>query len=172
MADFGLDLSGLEEAVQAVQDIIEGGQFADVALPALQDTGEFILSQTVDKFYPEEQAPPWVDVGMPVSDKQRRWWFWALKSGKVRAEYKRTGELGKSLAFEVDNQGDVFTIEVGVNWEDASAVIGEEDDQSPLHRGRWIPLQTIIDDNAEDIGDFYVQQLAVAIEKHLAGLDS
>ncbi len=172
MADFGLDLTGLEDAVQAVQDIIGSGKFAEVALPALEGTGEFILAQTVDKFYPEKEAPPWRDVGMPVSAKQRRWIFYAIKSGKLKSPYKRTGELGRALAFKAFQEGDRFIIETGANWEKASAVIGTEDEQSPLHKGRWIPLQDIIDDSAEDIGNFYIQQLAVEIEKHLAGLDS
>ena len=63
--------------------------------------------------YPPRKYVSIAEAGGWVSDRQRRWFFWALKEGKIEVPYKRTGTLGRSWQQRVARETDSIVGVVG-----------------------------------------------------------
>jgi len=63
--------------------------------------------------YPPRKYVSIAEAGGWVSDRQRRWFFWALKEGKIEIPYKRTGTLGRSWQQRVARETDSIVGVVG-----------------------------------------------------------
>lgn len=78
------------------------------------------------------------------SEKQRRFFFVALKTKKIRVPYMRgrgkSEQLGASITTDINKSGHVFTIRIGTDVSYAIYVIGDPPDQSAYHQGTWTPL--------------------------------
>lgn len=70
-----------------------------------------------------------------VSQKQRRYFFWALRAGRIQVPYQRTGDLGRGWKSQVTRAGDgvylVFVNQVAY----AGGVVGAK--QWRYHAGTW-----------------------------------
>ncbi len=98
---------------------------------------------------PEYPPPPEKgEASKHWTDKQRRWFFWALKKGLIEAEYKRTGTLGRKFTTEVRVEGVDISGSFGNDCPYAPWVVGPPESepltfggvimfQAPIHRGRW-----------------------------------
>lgn len=94
------------------------------------------------------------------SEKQRRWFFWALRSGQIEVPYRRSGTLGKS-----------WTTDVRATSENIRGVLGtirpyaqyvqDEELQAQMHKGHWPTVQMLLRAPAARMKQFYEQ----AIEK-------
>ncbi len=78
-----------------------------------------------------------------VSDRQRRFFFAALRDGRIQVPYRRTGQLGRSWNSRVTGglKGQVGTNRIGAPY-----VQGP--DQAGVHQGRW----ETVDDVARESG--------------------
>lgn len=70
------------------------------------------------------------------SDKQRRFFFAALRAGRIEVPYRRTGTLGRRWTTRVravgnDLHGEVGNVTVYGPWVQADTA------QAAVHRGRW-----------------------------------
>lgn len=91
--------------------------------------------------YPSQRLAP-----QPFkTDKQRRWFFWALDAGLINVPYIRTGRLANSWRAEQKGKGEWA---IANSAEYASWVVGRGA-QSHYHKNHWWIAQDIID---EEVG--------------------
>lgn len=98
------------------------------------------------------------------SDKQRRWFFWALRSGQIDVPYRRTGTLGKS-----------WTTDVRVTSENIRGVLGnvrpyapyvqDEERQAQMHKGHWPTVQMLLRAPAARMQKYFEQAIARTKER-------
>ena len=78
-----------------------------------------------------------------MTPKQRRWFFWALHSGKITVPYQRTGKLQQSWTARV--RADVTGLEgtVGNIMHYGRWVQDRDKPQARIHVGRWATVQDV-----------------------------
>lgn len=83
------------------------------------------------------QYPPQVSRRQPFkTEKQRRYFFWALREGIIQVPYRRTGTLGRKWTTEVSPDGRQGR--VGNNTPYAPLVQGTREQQASYHaQGGW-----------------------------------
>lgn len=99
--------------------------------------------------YPEREArsAPF------VSDKQRRYFFAALRDGRITVPYRRTGLLGRRWLFKVEGDPGGATLEVG-NDTPYGIYVQSAEHQAAIHRGIWHNTdQAVFDRNVPLIVD-------------------
>lgn len=95
--------------------------------------------------------PPQRHASQPFrSDRQRRWFFWALSSGVINVPYRRTGRLANSWSAKKRGWADWLLVNSASY---ASLVIGE-DSQAGYHRGWWWTANSVIEQDikAAEVG--------------------
>jgi hypothetical protein len=83
--------------------------------------------------------------------RQRRYFFWALRTGVIQVPYVRTGKLGQSWTWKITTTGSGLRGEDGTNIPHAHWVQREES-QARIHRGNWLTDMGALDKNREQIG--------------------
>ena len=95
-----------------------------------------------------------------VSAKQRRWFFWALKSGLITVPYRRTNTLGRSITTfkgsegalsEARSSGANIVGVIGTAIPYAQYVVGDADKQARIHKGYWWQLLENIKKNVPKV---------------------
>ena len=79
------------------------------------------------------------------SDRQRRWFFWALRTGLIQVPYRRTTTLGPRWNFTEGFRrlsgggwrGHLNNVTSYAQW------VQDERKQAQVHRGRWSTVQTL-----------------------------
>ena len=153
MADFEIEVEGLNEALEKLDSIT-----ADATLrPAMQHGVADIQAKL--KRYPAEYggSPPFEGF---KTDKQRRYFFYALKAGIISVPYKRgkAAGLGGSWTTEIRGSGGNMVGVVGTNMPYAKYVQNRPD-QYYMHIGRWTTVQDVSEDSglkAKIVGRFQV----------------
>lgn len=127
MSDAYVRIEGLDELIAAVGRL--------ESLQVLRDTMETAveLVRTQIAIYP---PPPSGYRMVWKSEKQRRWFFAALREGRISVPYRRTGTLGRRWTTEVSRQGDDLVGKVG-NVTAYGPFVQSVDGQAAIHRGRW-----------------------------------
>lgn len=122
-----IEIVGLRELMADVDRLAAG--------VALRDTMETAVEmvRTQIAVYP---APPSGYRMVWKSEKQRRWFFAALREGRISVPYRRTGTLGRRWTTEVSRQGDDLVGKVG-NVTVYGPFVQSVDEQAAVHRGRW-----------------------------------
>lgn len=127
MADAYVQIVGLEPLIAAVGRLAAGSVLRD----AMEVAVERVRTQIA--IYP----PPATGYRMVwKSERQRRWFFAALRSGAIQVPYRRTGTLGRRWTTEVSRQGDDLVGRVG-NVTVYGPFVQSVDGQAAVHRGRW-----------------------------------
>lgn len=98
------------------------------------------------------------------SDKQRRWFFAALKSGAITVPYRRTQTLAKGWKIVTKTTG--YTIENTVPY--APLVQGAVKDQAKYHQRWWESSSKV----AQDVDKTIVPQLDRSAQKILDAMMS
>lgn len=75
-----------------------------------------------------------------VSDKQRKFFFWALRNDRIEVPYKRTGAI--NVLWEVTTLSNGNT-KVASKRKNAKYVIGESAEQSRYHAGNWLSVTEV-----------------------------
>ena len=118
--------------------------------------------------YPPPPAPG--EASKHWTDKQRRWFFWALKEGKIEADYTRTGDLGRMFTTEVKRVGaEVFGAigtsnpyapwVVGPDKSEAITVGGVEMYQAAIHKGRWWQFIDVVKANLPEAYEVMAEEV-------------
>lgn len=82
-----------------------------------------------------------------VTDRQRRWFFWALNSGLITVPYSRTGTLANS--WRVRKSGwSHWVLENSASY--AALVVGRGQ-QAAYHEDHWWTADDIIEDEVGDL---------------------
>ena len=93
------------------------------------------------------------------SEKQRRWFFWALRTGQIQVPYGRTGDLGRQWTKRVRRVAGGIRGVIGSDTPYAKWVINEPS-QAQIHRGRWYTVQKVAEQQADAVKRFIEQALA------------
>ena len=91
--------------------------------------------------------------------KQRGWFFWALKHGKIEVPYRRgqspgSEKLGASWTKRVrrGSQGIVATIGTKASY---ARLVMDDKRQATIHRGRWQTVQKVMKDKQREVKRFF-----------------
>ncbi len=137
---------------------------------------------TLHDAIPEYPDPPGPDAPSPlVTPLQRRWFFWAVRAGKVpgwewvedehgghpEGHYRRTGTLGRQITEEVRVTADGLEGEIGTATPYAPWVIGPDypgEDingqtmyQARIHENRWWQFGDVIAQNVQAAWDEFTR---------------
>jgi len=146
------EVGGMDELAGFVDRFVSK-YYLDAAEHAMTMTMLFLLDK-LPKDYP---APPRPGSAAPHwTDKQRRWFFWALKAGKIQVPYRRTGTLGRTFTTEVRVEGAGVLGAIGTATPYAPWVVGPPQDeaiaiggvqmfQAPIHQGRWWQFYAVVE---------------------------
>lgn len=96
------------------------------------------------------------------SEKQRRWFFAALREGLIEVPYRRTGTLGRSWTMRIDSTMDGIEGRIGTNIVYAPWV-QDRDRQAAIHQGRWQTAQDVL----EKLKDWIVRRFNSQIKRLL-----
>ena len=99
-----------------------------------------------------------------VRDKQRRWFFAALRRGDITVPYVRTGTLGRRWTTNVAASLDGLVGTIGNNT-DYGPFVQSTGQQAQIHRGRWETIDKVLADNKQAIERDFKRE----IDRALAG---
>jgi len=103
------------------------------------------------------------------TDKQRRYFFWALREGIIQVPYRRTGTLGRRFTTEVKTAGAAVEGRIGTNTDYAPWVVGPDRSaaitiggvqkyQARGHVGVWWQFMDVIEDNLDGAFAVFVEE--------------
>jgi hypothetical protein len=129
-----LKVRGLRETIAALQKVGRG--VSDLSTPMAAALG-------ILRAYLKKYPPPPVGAHIRfVSLKQRRWFFWALRSGAITVPYRRTMTLGRSWNVTVTTSSNtirgVLANPIGQTY---GRYVQDAEKQARIHRGRWPTVQ-------------------------------
>lgn len=157
-----LEIRGLDEFEAEIQ------RWPDQALAAgavgMQEALTFLHGQI-----PQYPPPPGADAPSPLqTERQRRWFFWALREGRIQVPYVRSGDLGRGVATNVDVTDDGVLGAIGIGRASAPWVVGpdfpgerirgEQMYQARIHSGRWWQFDEVIERNSDEADEVFVAE--------------
>ena len=100
-----------------------------------------------------------------VSEKQRRYFFWALKEGIITVPYRRTRTMAKAVNRRVRPITGGAQGIVGVNQNIApySRFVMDDRYQSRMHRGNWTTIQETARNSGDEIAAMYQARIRAAL---------
>jgi hypothetical protein len=138
------EISGLNELIIILECL--GRDPGDKLIPSMEAAMRYIWGQLPE--YPPKPQPG--EASKYWTDKQRRWFFWAVKKGLISPIYRRrmSGGLGGSISTEVISQPGELIGVIGPGMPYAPYVVGK-DKQARIHQGRWWVLEDEVEKNVE-----------------------
>lgn len=74
--------------------------------------------------------------------RQRRYFFWALRTGKLQVPYRRTDKLKRGWRARIDLRGTEATLNISNSVDYAEGVMGKR--QWKYHQGTWTQAQVTV----------------------------
>lgn len=96
------------------------------------------------------------------SDKQRRFFFAALRSGQIQVPYRRTGTLGRRWTSTVEQTPGDLIGTVGNNTIYGPYVMDPER-QAWMHKGVWQTTQDVGDRETESVLDIFADAVEILL---------
>lgn len=137
----GVDIQGIEKVLDTLV------QIPSAAMDATERAAGRYLRDRLQK-YPKPQKSIRRRVAFPetgdgfFTEKQRRWFWWALRTGRLRLPYKRTGALRQGWQFIQGGAGSVLINETHY----AKFVQGDGTQSRQLGLGGWRTIENVIKD--------------------------
>lgn len=131
-----LDQASYQKAMAALSP----QRFMERLGEASQQAGTFLLENV--KRYPS--GPTALDKRAAVdawTPKQRRWFFWALRTGQIVVPYRRTGILRESWKLRMQTTPHQIQVIVSSDTPYGPYVMGSK--QAIIHRARWSKLSKL-----------------------------
>lgn len=126
LEDFGQQIGATPEIIRVVS--------ARLVTTVGNDTVEFA----------RQQPGPATGLKQPFkTEKQRRFFFAAVRSGAIQVPYQRTGNLSRAWLVRLQDNGDTFVSEVFNRTPYRPYVQGFAGEQARIHRGRWSSQEQI-----------------------------
>lgn len=139
-----LEIEGLDELIEILETLGRDPGFE--LTPSMENAMRDIWGKLPE--YPEKPQPG--EASQHWTDKQRRWFFWAVRTGKINPVYQRrmSGGLGGSISTEVISQPGELIGVIGAGMPYAPYVIGKGQ-QARIHEGRWWTLEDEVEKNVD-----------------------
>lgn len=139
-----VELEGLDELDSLLKRLPDMAMAA--AESAMNDALIYLHGQLPD--YPPPPGPGLMSGQW--TDKQRRWFFWALRTGKITVPYRRavSAGLGGSFTTAVTRTEGALEGVIGTGKPYAPWVVGR-DRQAAIHQSRWWIFEDVIDANLD-----------------------
>lgn len=153
MADAYVRIEGLEALMRAVDEL--------AAMRVVRDTMETAVERvrTQIAVYP----PPPSNYRMVwKSERQRRWFFAALRSGQISVPYRRTGTLGRRWTTAVTVSPAEIRGVVG-NVTAYGPFVQSQESQANVHQGRWRTAERVAQEMEPAIQDLFEARLSAAM---------
>ena len=100
--------------------------------------------------------PPQTNEPQPFkSERQRRWFFWALAAGLITVPYVRTGNIANSWRARQEGWSH-WVLEHSAAY--AALVVGREK-QVRYHQGNWWIAEDIIEDDVKDLTEDLTEEI-------------
>ena len=96
------------------------------------------------------------------TERQRRYFFWALKNGVIQVPYHRTGKLGQSWTWKITTTGSGLQGQVGTNMNYAHWV-QRQGTQARIHRGNWLTDYGAVQQKRDEIGRRFRDAIRAAL---------
>lgn len=145
-----VEVQGLEEAIRRFGDT---GLVRSVLKDAMHKAVYFLHERLAK--YPPPPAGFHVEF---VSERQRRYFFWALRTGEIVVPYRRTGTLGRLWTTKVEGQGADLVGTVGNAVPYARYVMGEGM-QAAVHQGRWPTAESVARESTPQIVGYFSEAM-------------
>jgi len=97
-----------------------------------------------------------------VSARQRRWFFWAWRTGVISVPYRRTGTLGRRWTTAIHTSTTGLTGEVGNNTV-YGPFVQDEHEQARIHSGVWQTDRDVLDHLEDEIRADFDQEIGRAL---------
>lgn len=151
--DVSVEIRGLAELMRDVNHLI--------AFKVVRDTMEMAVERvrTQIAVYP---PPPSGYHMVFKTDKQRRFFFAALRDGRISVPYRRTGNLGRLWVTSVSNSGADIRGEVG-NDISYGPFVQSAESQAPIHQGRWRTAERVVEMMTPQIQDLFESRIAAVL---------
>lgn len=94
--------------------------------------------------------------------RQRRYFFWALANGVIQVPYVRTGKLGQSWTWRIENTSSGLRGTVGTNMNYAKWVQAQGT-QARIHRGNWLTDYGAVERKRDEIGRRFRDAIRAAL---------
>ena len=141
-----VSIEGLDKVMKKLDKLADDGAFKRPMNQAVQH-----LIRRVAKYPPQKhgRSQPFVSL------RQRRYFFWALASGKIQVPYRRTNTLGRKWTPKVSTNG--RRGEVGNNTGYGPFVQGSR--QSRFHAGGgWKTVENIAESEAGAVVGYFEKE--------------
>ena len=130
------------------------GRVTDWGAPIVNKALKLVHSRVPQYPSPRREPQPF------KTERQRRYFFWALHAGEITVPYRRSGQLGRSLTTEVRPLGNDIVGLIGTNtvyapWVISDRAIDGRGPQAQYHAGRWWTLQQVVRDNVGAVIDVF-----------------
>ncbi len=149
-----VEIEGLAEALDM---FLQGNSKVGQALKRATSASVKVLRARLAK-YPGKSAGKMTF----VSDKQRRFFFAALREGTIQVPYRRTGTLGRKWTSKVTFTDDDVMGFVGNSTPYAPLVQGF-DTQARIHAGNWQTEQGVANESRDEIMGIFADEISRAM---------
>lgn len=168
------DVEGLDE-LKLFVDRFVSTYYMDAAKAGMTKA-LLLLHGKIPQYPPPPSAADAERATSQWTDKQRRYFFWALRAGVINVPYRRTGTLGRQVTTDVRTEGaDVYGVigiatpyapwVVGPDRSEAITLGGVEMFQAPIHQGRWWQFGRIVEANMDEAYAEFVRAAWAEIER-------
>jgi hypothetical protein len=149
----GAEMSEIRVDISEVLEKLDMRVMKDVVADALGGAADIIRADI--KTYPGRQSSgpqQW------KSDRQRRWFFAALRRGEIQVPYRRQGTLGRSWTREIDRSKPAAIIGTHVKY---APYVQDANRQAPMHaRNAWTTAQDVVQKKSRAVVRFLEQALS------------
>lgn len=155
MIEVTMTIAGVKETIGHIQN------FAGIPVlrPPMEASVNLLLAYMQD--YPGPPQRPYPQ--MLRTEKQRRYFFWALRNGIIQVPYVRRGKLGQSWTTNVTATGNSLHGIVGTNLKYAVYVQNAQR-QAVIHQQNWRTDRMAVDANRAEI----LERFRAAIRQSIA----
>lgn len=153
MSDFvGIDIQGLEPLRAKLTDLIDDL----IAFRVTTDVAVYLLN-VMRQYAPYRHISRAEAYGQPFqSDRQRRWFFWAIAEGLIESPYQRTQTLAQG--WKIIGTGTNLLLANEVEY--APFVQGDSAQQANMMTLEgWSPLNQVLEDRSDRIQEIVVGRI-------------
>lgn len=154
-----MTIDGVTETIGHLRNVAP----LSVLRPPMEESVNLLLAYIQD--YPGPPQRPYPQ--MLRTEKQRRYFFWALRNGLIQVPYVRRGKLGQSWTTNVTATGNSLHGIVGTNLKYAVYVQNSQR-QAVIHQQNWRTDRMAVEANRAEILERFRAAIRRSIQENAA----